>query len=74
MNDDSPSKALQKEWLKLYKDLFGYTPEPSQYKCSVSEFYTYLNICIRELKEMSTYVETETGLILDGTRHYIEET
>ena len=71
--NELPEKALQKEWLRLYKELFGYTPDPTQYKCSLDEFYTYLNICIRELKEMSTYVETETGVIIAGRRCYIEE-
>ena len=65
--------STHNEKLDLYKELFGYKPNPSQYKCTISEFYTFLDICIKELKEMSAYVETSTNIITDGKRYYIEE-
>ncbi len=53
-------KENQTKLLKLYSELFGYTPTPSQYNCTTSEFYTFLNISIREPKDISTHIENKS--------------
>lgn len=53
-----------------YKEIFGYIPSPSDYKCSQEEFFNTLIKAIETRTELSTFVAKKNIDYQDTSKRY----